>query len=272
MTALLGVIGFPIEHSKSPLIHNYWIKKHQLNALYMPLRVQPADLKEVLRALPKAGFRGVNLTVPHKILALDEIDVLSEEARKAGAVNTVVFNEDGSVFGDNTDGAGFVRNLKSVSGHFDVSKSVITVLGTGGAARGICAALTTLNCKEIRLVYRTREKAEILKRDVSGNVVLIPWEDRQDALINADVLVNATTLGMNGFDDLKIDLSPLKETAVVTDAVYAPLETDLLKQAKRRHLKTADGLGMLLQQAAPAFEAWFGILPEVDDTLRKLVL
>ena len=272
MTDLAGVIGYPIEHSKSPLIHNYWIKKHGLNAVYVPLRVKPDDLTDVLKILPKTGFKGVNLTVPHKTLALSVIDALSDEARKAGAVNTVVFKDDGSVYGHNTDGFGFVRNLRDVKPDLDISQSVVAVLGSGGAARGICAALTTLNCKEIRLVCRTLEKGAALKESVGGNVVLVPWRDRNDALKGTDVIANATTLGMNGFDPLEVDLSSAKNDAVVTDAVYAPLETELLKSAKARGLKTADCLGMLLWQAAPAFKEWFGVLPEVDDGLRKAVL
>lgn len=272
MTDLAGVIGYPIEHSKSPLIHNYWIKKHNLNAVYVPLRVKPDDLTDVLKSLSKAGFKGVNLTVPHKTLALGMIDSLSDEARKAGAVNTVVFKDDGSVYGHNTDGFGFVRNLQSVKPDLDVSRSVVAVFGTGGAARGICAALTTLNCKEIRLAYRTLEKARALKESVGGNVVLVPWRDKDDALKGADVIANATTLGMNGFAPLETDLSLAGQNAIVTDAVYAPLETDLLKAAKARGMKTADGLGMLLWQAAPAFKEFFGVSPEVDDGLRRAVL
>ena len=272
MTDLAGVVGFPVAHSKSPLIHNYWMKKYGVDALYVPLRVHPDDICAVLKTLPKTGFKGVNLTVPHKTAALKIVDELSDEARKAGAVNTLVFRTDGTIFGHNTDGAGFLLNLQNVEPDFDIRKSVTTVLGTGGAARGICAALTTAGCKEIRVVYRTFEKAKALQENVGGNIVLIPWAAQEKALNACDVLANATPLGMNGFEALEMDLSALKPSAIVADAVYAPLKTKLLAQAEKRGLKTANGLGMLLNQAVPAFQAWFGIVPEIDDGLKRLVI
>jgi len=271
MTVLTGVVGFPVEHSKSPLIHGYWLKKYGINGTYVPLKIAPENLTTVLKALPLAGFKGVNVTVPHKVAVLSVIDELSEEARKAGAVNTVFFKDDGTVYGHNTDGYGFMENVRSVQ-NVDWKNACVAVLGTGGAARGICAALTTAGCAEIRLVYRTLEKAEMLKKAVGGNVVLIPWKDRNDCLDGMSVLSNATTLGMNGFEKLDVSLEKLPSDAVVTDAVYAPLETDLLKRAKQSGFKTADGLGMLLHQARPAFQTWFGVLPDVTDDLRRAVL
>lgn len=271
MTMLTGVIGYPINHSKSPIIHNYWIKKYGIDAVYVPLKVKPNDLTTVLKAFFLSGFKGVNLTVPHKVNALEIIDFLSPEALKAGAANTIVFQEDGKIYGHNTDGFGFIENVQSVR-PIDLKNACVTILGTGGASRGICSALTMAGCAEIRLVYRTLEKAQALKTAVKGNVILVNWKDRNDCLEDVDILANATTLGMSGFDDLDISLKKLPSTAVVSDAVYSPLMTTLLKKAVEKGNKTADGLGMLLHQARPAFQAWFGVLPEVTDELRQLVL
>lgn len=261
-----GVVGNPVAHSKSPLIHSYWIEKYGIKASY-----EKIEADDISSFMEKArDYIGFNVTVPFKTQIMPFMDALSDQAKKAGAVNTVVVRSDGSFYGHNTDGAGFVANITSRKPSFNIKESVIVLLGTGGAARGVCAALT--EAKEIRLVYRTLEKAEKIKESVGGNVVLIPWADKEDVLSDADLLANATTLGMNGFDSLQIDLTPLKKTAVVSDLVYAPLKTDLLKQAEKKGFITADGLGMLLEQARPAFREWFGVFPEITDELRALVL
>ncbi len=261
-----GVVGNPVAHSKSPLIHSYWLKKYEIEASYEKIK---AD--DIASFIKNAGeYTGFNVTVPFKTDIMPFMDVLSDQAKKAGAVNTVVVRSDGSFYGHNTDGAGFVANVKRADPSFNIKESVVVILGTGGAARGVCAALT--EAKEVRLVYRTLEKAEKIKESVGENIVLIPWADKEDVLSDADLLANATTLGMNGFDPLKIDLTPLKKTAVVSDLVYAPLKTDLLKQAEKKGFITADGLGMLLEQARPAFKEWFGVFPEITDELRALVL
>ena len=261
-----GVIGFPIHHSKSPAIHNYWLKKYGIDASYDKYEVRDiADFMKNAR-----DFAGFNVTVPHKTAVIPFMDGLSEQARKAGAVNTVVVRPDGALYGHNTDGVGFIANVSARNPAFDLKNSVVTVLGTGGAARGICAAMSG-EAAEIRLVYRTLEKAQNLKNAVGGNVVLVPWADRQSVLQDTDLLANATTLGMNGFDELDIDLSPLKPSATVADLVYAPVKTKLLEQAEQKGFVTADGLGMLLEQARPAFRAFFGVLPEITDELRALI-
>lgn len=260
-----GVIGFPINHSKSPTIHNYWLKKYGINASY-----DKYEVREIDRFMENArDFAGFNVTVPHKTAVIPFLDDLSEQARKAGAVNTVVVRSDGTLYGHNTDGIGFIANVSARNPAFALKNSVVSVLGTGGAARGICAAMT--EAAEIRLVYRTLEKAQSLKKAIGDNVVLVPWADRQSVLKDTDLLANATTLGMNGFDELDIDLTSLKPSATVADLVYAPLKTKLLEQAEQKGFVTADGLGMLLEQARPAFRAFFGVLPEITDELRALV-
>lgn len=267
-----GVVGYPVRHSKSPLIHDYWLRKYNIDGAYDAFELQSAELDSFIAGLAGSGFAGVNVTVPHKTGVMPLMDELSAEARKAGAVNTIVARPDGTLFGHNSDGFGFLANLVENKPDFDVKKSPAVVLGTGGAARGVCAALVLAGAPEIRLVYRTREKAERLARSVGGNFRLTEWNKKEQALCEAELLANATTLGMNGFDPLEIDLANLSETAVVADLVYAPLKTELLKQAEQKGCRTADGLGMLLHQARPAFQAWFGIMPEITPELREMVL
>ena len=260
-----GVIGFPIEHSKSPLIHNYWLKKYGIDASYDKYEVR--DLADFMKNA--RNFAGFNVTVPHKTAIIPFMDDLSEQARKAGAVNTVVVRSDGTLYGHNTDGIGFAANVFAHNPAFRLKGSVVTVLGTGGAARGICAAMT--EAAAIRLVSRPLEKAQSIRQAIGDNVVLVPWAEKQAVLKDTDLLANATTLGMNGFEELDIDLTPLKPSATVADLVYAPLKTKLLEQAEQKGFVTADGLGMLLEQARPAFQAFFGVLPEITDELRALV-
>lgn len=267
-----GVIGNPIHHSKSPIIHNYWLKKYGIQACYDAFEVQSDNLKSFITDLKKQGFSGVNVTVPHKVAVMNLMDELSDAAQKAGAVNTVIVRQDGTLLGHNTDGFGFLANIEEKKPDFDVKKKSAVVLGTGGAARGICAALILAGVPEIRLVYRTKEKAEDIASSVGGNFKLVEWNKKETVLKDSGLLANATTLGMKGFDALDIDLAGLDSSAVVADLVYSPLQTELLKQAEKKGHVIADGLGMLLHQARPAFQAWFGIMPEITPELRELVL
>ncbi|OFX08649.1 MAG: shikimate dehydrogenase [Alphaproteobacteria bacterium RIFOXYD12_FULL_60_8] len=269
---LAGVIGWPVSHSKSPRLHGYWLEKHTIDGAYVPLAVKPDDLHAVVRGLVKAGFRGVNITVPHKENVMAVCDQISEQARRIGAVNTLVFHEDGSVHGMNTDGYGFLENLKQGPKSWHANSGPAVVLGAGGAARAVCAALLEAGAPEIHLLNRTVEKAEQVAKDLGSTVNVHSLTESAKWLPGAALLVNTTTLGMNGAEPLHLDLSPLAQTAVVTDIVYAPLETDLLKAAKARGNPTVDGLGMLLHQARPGFEAWFGVKPEVTPELRAFVL
>lgn len=267
-----GVIGFPVHHSKSPVIHNYWLKKYGVQAQYDAFEVKPEELEKFILSLKEKGFAGINVTVPHKVAVMKLMDELSDAAKKAGAVNTVIVGKDGTLFGHNTDGLGFLANIQEKKKDFDIKQKPVVILGTGGAARGVCAALVLAGVPEIRLVYRTREKAEKLAASVGGNFRLIEWSKKETVLNDAGLLANATTLGMNGFDPLEIDLSGLDASAIVADLVYSPLKTALLKQAEEKGYITADGLGMLLHQACPAFQAWFGVMPEITPELRDLVL
>ena len=267
-----GVIGFPIHHSKSPIIHNYWLKKYGVQAVYDAFEIKSEELEKFVFSLKEKDFSGINVTVPHKVAVMKLMDELSAAAQKAGAVNTVIVREDGTLFGHNTDGAGFLANILEKKKDFDIKQKPVVILGTGGAARGVCAALVLAGAPEIRLVYRTKEKAENLASSVGGNFRLVEWSKKETILDDAGLLANATTLGMNGFDPLEIDLSGLNASAIVADVVYSPLKTELLKQAEERGHVTADGLGMLLHQACPAFQAWFGVMPEITPELRELVL
>ena len=267
-----GVIGFPVHHSKSPVIHNYWLKKYGVQAQYDAFEVKPEELEKFILSLKEKDFAGINVTVPHKVAVMKLMDELSDAAKKAGAVNTVIIGKDGTLFGHNTDGLGFLANIQEKKKDFDIKQKPVVILGTGGAARGVCAALVLAGVPEIRLVYRTREKAEKLAASVGGNFRLIDWSKKETVLNDAGLLANATTLGMNGFDPLEIDLSGLDASAIVADLVYSPLKTALLKQAEEKGYITADGLGMLLHQACPAFQAWFGVMPEITPELRDLVL
>lgn len=269
---LAGVIGWPVGHSRSPRLHGYWLDKLGIDGAYVPLAVRPEDFAQVLRALPRMGFRGANVTVPHKEQALALVDHVEPLARRIGAVNTLVVREDGAIEGRNTDAFGFLENLRHGAPHWRAAAGPAVVLGAGGAARAVCAALVDAGVPEIRLINRSAARAEQVAADLGGRFAVLGWDRLEGALEGAALLVNTTSLGMTGQPPLDIDLSPLPLHAVVNDIVYAPLMTDLLVAAAARGNKVVDGLGMLLWQAAPGFEAWFGQRPEVTPALRDFVL
>ncbi len=270
-TLVAGVFGWPINHSRSPRLHGYWLAKYGIDGAYLPFSTRPENLVEAIRALPKLGFRGGNITLPHKERALDAVDALTDVARRIGAVNTLIVQDDGSILGDNTDGYGFLQHLKaSAPGWRSGEKAV--VLGAGGAARGIIVALLDAGVEKIILTNRTSARAENLARDLGGTIEVVGWEARNAALKDAGLLVNTTQLGQAGQPSLDIDLTHLPREAVVDDIVYVPLETNLLVQARARGNAVVDGIGMLLHQARPGFKAWFGKEPEVDAGLRAFVL
>lgn len=268
---LAGVMGWPIGHSRSPRLHGHWLDRYGIDGAYVPLAVAPENLDTALRALPALGFRGVNLTLPHKEAAVDICDAVTEQARRIGAVNTIVVGDDGQLQGSNTDAYGFVENLTQGSGWQPVDGPVV-LLGAGGAARGLAVALVDAGVTELRILNRTQARAESLAADIGQAASVVAWQDRTDALAGAALLVNSTTLGMVGQPPLDLDLTHLSAGAVVNDIVYAPLETPLLADANARGNPIVDGLGMLLYQAQPGFEAWFGTRPEVDTALRDFVL
>ena len=254
---LAGVMGWPVAHSRSPRIHGYWLEEKGIDGAYLPLAVRPEDLDAALAALPALGFRGCNLTAPHKEAALKRMDSLSETARRIGAVNTVTVAEDGALHGDNTDGFGFVSHLRQEAPSWDAGGPV-AMLGAGGAARAVVDALSAEGVPEIRVVNRSPDRAVALAEAAGERVHAQPWEQRAAALEGCGLLVNTTQLGQVGKPTLDLDLDRLPADAVVYDLVYAPLETDLLREARARGHLGVDGLGMLIHQARPGFAAWFG--------------
>lgn len=268
---LAGIVGWPVTHSRSPRLHGYWLRYHRIDGAYVPLPIRPETFAQGLRMLAAFDFRGVNVTLPHKEAALAVCDEVDDEARRLGAVNTIVM-KDGRLEGSNTDAFGFLENLVQGVPDWRASEAPAVVIGAGGAARAVVAALLDAAAPEIRLVNRTRSRAETVAQELGGPLRVFDWEDRARALFRAGLLVNATSLGMVGQPPLDIDLSELPPQAVVNDIVYAPLETPLLAQAARRGLRTVDGLGMLLHQGRPGFEAWFGVKPKVTDDLRRFVM
>ncbi|MFY9287879.1 MAG: shikimate dehydrogenase [Alphaproteobacteria bacterium] len=264
-----AVMGWPIEHSLSPKLHQYWLTTYKSEGSYEALAVEPEKLKEEVRALAQKGFAGVNLTVPHKEAALKLVDRLDEAAIRVGAVNTIVVHADGTLEGRNTDVYGFMQNLLAAG--TNVKNKIVVVLGAGGAARAAIVGLQDAGAKEIRLINRTSARAALLAKEFGAPLKVFSWGD-DAALDGADLLINATSLGLKGQPPLDIKLDHLPLSAVVTDMVYVPLETDLIKRAKARGHKTIDGLGMLLHQARPAFHAFFGVDPDVTLELRQHVL
>ena len=269
---LAGVIGSPVAHSKSPILHGYWLKKHGLAGHFVPLNVAANDLGEVLKAMPRMGFVGANVTIPHKERVLEHVDHITDRATLIGAVNTLVFRADGSILGDNTDGYGFIENLRQGAPDWDAGSGPAVVLGAGGAARAVVASLLDGGVPEILLSNRTRVRAEQLRDDFGARVKVIDWVQAGNILEKAKTVVNTTSLGMQGKPELRVPLDGLSAGTVVTDLVYAPLQTQLLKIASDKGCVTVDGLGMLLHQAVPGFERWFGRRPVVDDATRQAVL
>lgn len=268
-----GVLGWPVGHSRSPRLHGYWIETLKLDAAYVPLPATPEDLPAAIAGLKALGFRGANVTAPHKLAAASLMDWLDESATAIGAVNTIV-REDGALVGHNTDAEGFLSHLQQSAPAWHGATGPVCVLGAGGAARAAAYALRQAGADTIRLVNRDTGRAEALARDLAHHKtrfhVFAPSQAAQ-ALTDATLLVNATSLGMEGQPPLPVDLTPLSARAVVYDLVYAPLHTPLLQAAAARGLTTVDGLGMLLHQAAPAFAMWFGVRPVVDAALRRHV-
>ena len=269
---LAGVIGSPVAHSKSPQIHRHWLRTHGLSGFYIPMDVSAADLRDVLRTLPKAGFVGVNVTIPHKEAILEIADLATDRATLIGAANTLIFRKDGKIHADNTDGYGFLENLKSGAPNWDPTAGPAAVLGAGGAARAVLAALLESGVPEIFLSNRTRVRAEKLASDFGQRITVVDWVKVGNIIEDAHLIVNTTSLGMIGKSEMRIPLDGLRPGQIVTDLVYTPLRTKLLAQADQAGCTTVDGLGMLLHQAVPGFERWFGQRPDVDSATRAAAL
>jgi shikimate dehydrogenase len=267
---LAGVIGWPIHHSLSPLIHNHWLKQHGIAGAYVALPIAPKNFVQAVSAMPLMGFAGANVTVPHKEAAFALSVSLDEDARATGAVNTLLFRED-AIHGRNTDVRGFTAALAEALGNNAAAQGPVAVLGAGGAARAVIVALGRAGAPEIRIVNRTKDRAEALAAELGGKSPITPvaWGDWRRAFDGTRLLVNTTSLGMSGKPALALSLDDLPDKAAVADIVYNPLETALLTAARERGHHTMDGLGMLMHQAAPAFAAWFGVTPVVTADLRE---
>lgn len=269
---LAGVIGHPVAHSKSPALHRFWLRRHGLLGYYVPMDVAPDDLERVIRTLPKAGFVGVNITVPHKERIMQIADLVSDRATLIGAANTLIFRPDGKIHADNTDGYGFLENLRQGAPAWQPAGGPVVILGAGGAARAVIASLLDAGVKEITIANRTRVRAEKLQEEFGRRIKVAEWVQAGNVIEDAALVINTTSLGMTGKPELRVPFDGLHKGQVVTDLVYAPLRTRLLQAAEAAGCTTVDGLGMLLYQAVPAFERWFGIRPIVDTDTRGAVL
>ena len=269
---MAGVMGWPVSHSRSPVIHNHWIKEHKLRGAYGLFAVEPKQLSQAIHGLRALGLAGCNITIPHKVEAMKYVDWVAPTAQRIGAINTIVVQPDGALHGFNHDGFGYIQSLLEAHPSWQADSGPAVVLGAGGASRAIVASLMDEGASEIRILNRTASKAQDLAAEFGGPVCSFDWSNRHEALQDAALVVNTTNQGMHGQPPLEIDLSLLPRNALVSDAIYIPLETNLLQAARLRGNPTVNGLGMLLHQARPAFNAWFGVMPEVSENLRQEVL
>ena len=269
---LAGVIGSPVAHSRSPALHGHWLQRYGIAGHYIPLDIAQADLEAALRLLPKLGFVGCNVTIPHKERVLQLADTVSDRASLIGAANTLIYKPDGKLHADNTDGYGFLANLRQEVPHWHPPAGPAAVLGAGGAARAVVAALLDAGVPEVRIANRTRARSDALRLEFGARLNVYDWVEAGDMLHETLTVVNTTALGMIGKPELRIPLTALGPRTVVCDLVYAPLRTGLLEDAAALGCTTVDGLGMLLHQAAPGFERWFGRRPDVDAAARAAVL
>ena len=269
---LAGVIGSPIAHSKSPALHTHWLKTLGIAGHYIPIDVAQEDLEHIVKTLPKMGFVGVNVTVPYKEKVMDFADLVTDRAALIGSANTLIFRKDGKIHADNTDSYGFIQNLRQKAPDWDPKAGPAAILGAGGAARAVIASLVEVGVPEILISNRTKARAEKLKADFGKRLRVVDWVQAGNMLEEATTVINTTSLGMVGKPPLRVPLDGLQKGTLVTDLVYAPLMTHLLNEANEAGCVTVDGLGMLLHQAVPAFERWFGVRPQVTDETRAAVL
>ena len=267
-----AVIGHPVNHSRSPRMHNYWLAQFGLEGYYIPLDIDPKKFERSIRNLPELGFVGANITIPYKEKVLKIADKISDRAALVGAANTLTFLQNGGIYADNTDGYGFLQNIKSMYKDWSASDGISVVFGAGGASRAILGALLEDGASDIILTNRTRSRADQLRSDFGAKVKVVEWMKIQNYLSDASTIVNTTSLGMVGNTDLPIPLNTLKKNTLVTDIVYTPIETHLLATAAKMGCRTVDGLGMLIHQAIPGFERWFGIKPGDSQPLRELLI
>jgi shikimate dehydrogenase len=264
------IVGWPVSHSRSPMIHGFWLKKYEIAGEYTRRAVEPGEAPQFFRRLQEEGLAGCNVTQPHKQTAFAAATRTTDYARAVGVANTL-WLESGTLWADNTDGVGFVRHLQATVPGFSASRSAVAVLGAGGGARGVIHAMLEAGAPEVRIFNRTRDRADAVAGHFGARVKAFDWSDRMDRSREAGLLINATSLGMKGTPPLDMPVAQLDAACVVSDLVYVPLETPLLAAARARGLAVVDGLGMLLHQAVPGFERWFGVRPEVTDELRAIL-
>lgn len=267
-----GVMGWPVAHSRSPVIHNYWLRHYGIKGGYGLFPVAPENLGQAIRGIQALGLAGSNITIPHKVDAMSHMDWIHPLAQRMGAINTIVLQADGALHGYNNDGFGFIESLREAQPTWRADAGPVVVLGAGGASRAIVVSLIDAGAQEIRLINRSRDKADAMAEEFGHPVTALDWSERENALSGAALLVNTTNQGMHGEPALDIDLTQLPTIALVSDAIYIPLETPLLQAARIRGNTTVNGLGMLIHQARPAFEAWFGILPDATPELYQTVV
>lgn len=272
MTPRACVIGWPVEHSRSPVIHRYWLDQYGIDGAYEKEAVRPQDLRDFLQQLWTRGYIGANVTLPHKEGALRAARSADEAAITIGAANTLWLDPDGALHASNTDAYGFMTNLDAEAPQWKAATGPVIVLGAGGAARAVLYGLIKAGASRILLANRTQARAETLASEFGATIEVVDWDARHEALGDCGLLVNTTSLGMTGQEPLEMDLSAMRSDGVVADIVYVPLETELLAAARARGLACVDGLGMLLHQAVPGFERWFGVRPEVTPELRAHVM
>ena len=267
-----AVIGHPVNHSRSPRMHNFWLAHFGLEGYYIPLDIDPKKFERSIRNLPELGLVGANITIPYKEKVLKIADKISDRAALVGAANTLTFLQNGGIYADNTDGYGFLQNIKSKYKDWSARDGITVVFGAGGASRAILAALIEDGASDIILANRTRSRADQLRSDFGAKIKVVEWMKIQNYLSDASTIINTTSLGMVGKTDLPIPLNALKKNTLVTDIVYTPIETHLLATAAKMGCRTVDGLGMLIHQAIPGFERWFGIKPGDSQALRELLI
>jgi shikimate dehydrogenase len=266
---MAGVMGWPVMHSRSPMMHNYWMEQLGVVGTYVFLAIRPEGLGAALRALHPLGFAGCNLTIPYKLEAMAIVDELDDVAKKIGAISCVVVRNDGSLFGTNNDWLGFIGNLKQHAPDWRADQGPIAVIGAGGGGRAVCHALLQQGAAEIRLVNRTAAKAKAIAEEFGGPIQVLPWEDRHDALAGVSMAVNVTSQGMVGQPALDLRLDKLPDSALAADIIYTPLDSPFLAAARARGNHTVNGLGMLLHQGPPAWKLWFDLEPTVTQELRQ---
>lgn len=268
---MAAVMGWPVMHSRSPLLHGYWFERYGLKGAYVPLLIEPGKLEAALRSLHPLGFAGCNLTIPHKQDALAIVDEIDPVARAIGAISCVVVRADGSLFGTNNDCYGFIENIREAAPQWRADAGPVAVIGAGGGARAVVYGLLREGVRELRLINRSRERAECIAREFGGPISVVDWSDRARALADCSMVVNATSQGMQGMDALDMSLEHMPAGALAADIIYIPRETPFLAAARARGHRTVNGLGMLLHQGRPAWQAWFGHTVEVTPELRALI-